>query len=229
MTHVIHSLIAIPVTPSLRSKWFPPSSPNRNSPHPSTTKKSSRDSAQLSVDAAGKAIASPEPVSDTSRSSSPKEMKQGAFDRAFSALAAGRRSLSRASSPLFSSSGDVLLRAYDLLDFSLNHYLPGTVDPDDASVRERCKSEGDTVDLDDVLSPLVLLINKLCTADETSRIRMREWILPEDLDRTSPLEGRADLLGRLLRIMACVRYTRLKNAVGETLYSICDSDGRSLS
>lgn len=122
---------------------------------------------------------------------------------------------------------DVLLRSYDLLDVSLNHYMPGTVEPDDGSVRERCRGETDQ-SLDDVLTPLAVLITKLCQADEGSRMRMRAWILPEDLDRTSPLEGRADLLGRLLRLLASVHYAKLKNAVGEMLFAVCDSDGASL-
>ena len=118
----------------------------------------------------------------------------------------------------------MLLRAYDMLDVSLSHYMPDAVDPDDSGVRARCMREMDQP-LDDVMTPLAVLITKLCIADEDSRRRMREWILPEDLDRTSPLEGRADLLGRLLRLLGSVHHTKLKNGVGEMLYAICDSDG----
>ena len=102
--------------------------------------------------------------------------------------------------------------------------MPGTLEPDDGAVREKCRSETDQ-SLDDVMTPLAVLITKLCQADETSRVRMRAWILPDDLDRTSPLEGRADLLGRLLRLLASVHHAKLKNAVGELLYAVCDSDG----
>ena len=102
--------------------------------------------------------------------------------------------------------------------------MPDAIDPDDASVRQKCVREMDQP-LDDVMTPLVVLITKLCQADEGSRTRMRQWLLPDDLDRTSPLEGRADLLGRLLRSLASVHHAKLKNAVGEMLYAICDSDG----
>lgn len=114
-----------------------------------------------------------------------------------------------------------------MLDVSLNHYTPDAIDPDDRSVREKCQREMDQ-SLDDTLTPLVVLITKLCLADEGSRRRMREWILPDDLDRTSPLEGRADLLGRLLRLLSSVHHAKLKNAVGEMLYAVCDSDGTCL-
>ena len=136
-----------------------------------------------------------------------------------------RSSLSRSSSPHPSSPAvDVLQRAHDLLDISLGHYMPDTIDPDDISVRSKCMKETDQP-FDDIMTPLVVLLTKLCQADEGSRGRMRQWILPEDLDRTSPLEGRADLLGRLLRLLSSVHHAKLKNAVGEMLYAICDSDG----
>lgn len=145
----------------------------------------------------------------------------GALDRALSKFAVSRRS------PSPPVTQDTLLRGYDLLDVTLSHYMPGNVEPDDSTVRDLCKSETDGA-LDDIVTPLVLLITKLCVSDETSRKRMRSWILPDDLDRTSPLEGRSDLLGRCLRLLACVHHPRLKDATGEMLYAACDSDGTFL-
>ncbi|KAI0637602.1 guanine nucleotide exchange factor [Trametes polyzona] len=224
MTHVIHSLITIPVSPSLRSAWFPRSTNSRGSPVPSKPSGSSETSSKASRPSSNSSSQAGSPTGGPV-----KDPKPGAFDRAWSALSAGRRSLSRSSSPHASTTPiDVLLRAYDLLDVSLNHYMPGTVEPDDAAVREKCRSETDQT-LDDVMTPLAVLITKLCQADENSRMRMREWILPEDLDRTSPLEGRADLLGRLLRLLASVHHAKLKNAVGEMLFAVCDSDASTLS
>ncbi|KAI0759715.1 guanine nucleotide exchange factor [Trametes elegans] len=225
MTHVIHSLITIPVSPSLHNVWFPPTTSNRGSPVPPTkpgglsesSGKGSRPSSNGSSQA-GSPTGGPA-----------KDPKPGAFDRAWSALAAGRRSLSRSSSPHASGEPvDVLLRSYDLLDVSLSHYMPGAADADEPDVRERCRAETDQT-LDDVLTPLAVLLTKLCLADEGSRLRMRAWILPDDLDRSAPLEGRADLLGRLLRLLASVHHAKLKNAVGEMLFAICDSDAGTLA
>ncbi|PCH41659.1 hypothetical protein WOLCODRAFT_24903 [Wolfiporia cocos MD-104 SS10] len=198
MTHVIHSLITVPVTPSLHPKWF--ASAGTGSPR-----------------SAAKARESPATSPGTSASGSPtlgpaKDAKHSAFDR----------------SPHTNQPADVLLHAYNLLDIALTHYLPGNIDPDDTSVRDRCRNEGAGT-LDDVLSPLVLLINKLCTADEATRLRIREWLLPADLDRTTPLESRSDFLGRCLRLLASVHHIRLKSAAGEMLYAICDSDAGLLS
>lgn len=105
--------------------------------------------------------------------------------------------------------------------------MPDAINPDEVSVRSKCTRETDQP-FDDIMTPLVVLITKVCHAHEGSRRRMREWILPEDLDRTSPLEGRSDLLGRLLRLLSSVHHAKLKNAVGEMLYAICDSDGALL-
>jgi hypothetical protein len=209
LTHVIHSLISIPITSSLRSMWLglPPLSP-----------RSPRSSAPGS------------PV--YSRTGSPTltpQTKPGPMEKARSVLAAGRRSLSRSPSPLpLAPTLDVLLRAHDLLDVSLSHYFPGDVDPDDPSVREICKAEGDN-SLDDILTPLVVLITRLCIFDEGSKMRMRQWVIPPDLDRTRPLESRPGLLGRCLRVLGSVYHPRMKDAAGEMLFAICDSDAATLA
>lgn len=151
------------------------------------------------------------------------------MDKALSVLAAGRRSLSRSPSPMPSARPqDTLLRAYDLLEVSLSYYFPGKIDPDHLSVRDRAKSEGDNT-CDDLLSPLVLLITRLCAADENSRKRMRDWVVPSDIDRTTALEEKADILGRCLRLMSSVYHERLKNTIGEMLFTMYDSDASILS
>lgn len=152
-------------------------------------------------------------------------MKSSTLDRAFSVLTAGRRSLSRTPSPNIATSYNVLQHACDLLEVSFSHYFPGKIDPDDPEVRARCKAESSDT-LEDMLSPLVVLITNLCSADEGSRARVRHWIVPEDLDRSSPLEERPDILGRCLRLLSCIYHSRLKDAVGELLFAIADSDGR---
>ena len=127
-----------------------------------------------------------------------------------------------------------------MLDKSLAHYLPDAIDPDDSSVKERCATED--VELDHVLSPLVILLTNLCQKSVDCRRILRESILPMNLlaffahwsllelttdfsDRNSPLEGRADTLGRCIRLMACVSHQRLRETVGELLFVLCDSDG----
>lgn len=211
LTHVIHSLISVPINPSLKPIWLGSSPSARNSSQNSPKVKTPHDSAP------GSRCDSPTNISPTSP-------KPSTLDRALSVLAAGRRSLSRTPSPNNSVPFDVLQRAYDLLDQSFGHYFPGDADVDDPELRRRSQKESQD-SVDDTLSPLVVLVTRLCIADEGSRIRVRQWIVPEDLDRISPLEQRSDMLGRCLRLLSSVFHPRLKDSVGEMLYAMADSDG----
>lgn len=210
LAEVIHSLITIPFSFPLRSVWFghSPSSSGRAS-------FSSLGSTKFQQPGNGE---SPPP--------GPSKEKPGPVDRALSALAAGRRSLSRTPSPIAPSNLDIVLRVHDLLDVSTSHYLPGAIDPDDHSVSEICKKEGES-SLDDILTPLVVLMTRLALADDGAKVKIRELLLPADLDRMRSLESREDLLGRCLRLLASIHHTRSKDAVGEMLFAICDSDGES--
>lgn len=197
LAECIHSLITIPVSPSLRYVWLGGKPPSR---------------------------------SGTSTPSGTKS-NQGPVDRALSAFAAGRRSLSlsRSGSPTSPASAptvDIVVRVHELLDGAMSHYLPGRLDPDNIQIRNMCKAEGET-SLDDIMSPLVLLVSRLSLADDATRARFREILIPVDLDRTSPLESREDLLGRCLRLLGSVHHARLKDAVGEMLFAVCDSNGES--
>ncbi|TFY63361.1 hypothetical protein EVG20_g6348 [Dentipellis fragilis] len=214
LTHVIHNLTALPITPNLRPLWLPSptGSPQRSGSN------SNADSPVLSND------------SKLSPSGEPSPAK-GAIDRALHMLSAGRRSLSsRPSSPSPAiTSYDTLLRAYDLLEVSFSHFFPANVDVDAKTVRQRAQEESEGT-LDDLLCPLVLLITKVVLADQGARARVKEWILPANLDRTgSALEARPDLLGRCLRLLASVYHARLKDATGEMLFAICGSDASTLA
>ena len=153
----------------------------------------------------------------------PKEIKTGKIDRALSLLSACSRP-SRSPSPISYNSQDTLLHAYNILDVTLTYYLPEASDPDEASVREKCKRDDAT--LDELITPLVLLITRLCIGDEASRARLRDWLIPLNLDRTSPLEARPDALGRCLRLLGSVHHANLSKAIGEMMYAMCDSDGK---
>ena len=73
----------------------------------------------------------------------------------------------------------VLLRAADLLDVAMNYYLPGSVEVDDKSVRDRVAKEDSK--LDDVLSPLVVLLTRLCASSEECKRYLRERLIPPNL------------------------------------------------
>ncbi|KAF8974381.1 guanine nucleotide exchange factor [Flammula alnicola] len=220
LTHVIHSLITIPISPALKPIWLgQATSTSRNSSSNSPKTKTPQ---QLDSSPASRSD------SPTRLEKSPTSPKSSTIDRALSVLAAAGRSLSRTSSPTIVVEIDVLQRAYDLLELSFSHYFPGDVNPDAPEIRQRQKAESPLESLDDVLSPLVVLISRLCVADEGCRARVRQWLIPDDLDRSSSLEQRSDMLGKCLRFLGCVYHPRLKDAVGEMLYALSDSDASML-
>ncbi|KAF7354772.1 hypothetical protein MSAN_01391400 [Mycena sanguinolenta] len=232
LTHVIHSLITIPVSPALRTEWFGPSS-GSSSPKSAPTAVVIPPSPRRNGSSSSSRTHSPV------RSGTPTSPKAGPLDRALSVLSAGRRSLSRSPSPCpptsssppspaVSAPRDTLLRAHTLLEVAFTHYFPDATEPDDLSVRELVKSEAGpgagSESLDDELSPLIVLITRLCIADEASRTRTRDWLVPVDLDRSAAagsLESRPDMLGRCLRLLGSVYHPRLKDSVGEMLFAMC--------
>lgn len=144
--------------------------------------------------------------------------------------------MSRSTSPNPSRRNyDTFQHVKDLLEISFAHYFPGSIDPDDPSIRENLKKElsaasgfADTT-IDDLLSPLMLLLTKFVQHDVSSRKRTRQWLVPPDMERETPLEGRPDMLGRCIRLLGSVYFSRLKDSVGELLFAMCDSDAGLLS
>lgn len=230
LSHIIHALISIPIAP-LRSVWFPTlpvsrtsssGSPGGSAPKSSSAQPSSPNSTTASSSR-----------SDSPTGNSPPPPKAKPLDRALSAIS---RSLSRSPSPSpHSAQRDTFLYVHDLLEVTFAHYFPDAIDVDDVEIRTRLSKEmmattglADT-SLDEVLSPLVVLMTRFCDKDETCRKRARQWLVPPDMDRTAPLESRPDMLGRCIRLMGSVYHQRLKDAVGEMVYAICDSNASTLS
>ncbi|KAG8218233.1 guanine nucleotide exchange factor [Butyriboletus roseoflavus] len=121
---------------------------------------------------------------------------------------------------------DSALRAYKLLDVTLAHFMPGDVNSDDPSIRSRLP-DGET--LDELVSPLVILITRFCLGDEDAKVRTRNCFIPPNIDRTNPLETRSDLLGRCLRLLQSVYHSRLNRVCGEMFFAMCDCDATTLS
>ncbi|KAJ3770516.1 guanine nucleotide exchange factor [Lentinula raphanica] len=210
LTHVIHALVTIPITPSLISIWF------------STARSSSSSSRHLH------SLNTPRPRSSST------------LDRALNVFTAGRRSLSISSNNPTSMIGnsttrDIVVRTMDLLGVVFSFHFPSTSNPDSREVREAFRNVlvgsgmSSETSLDELVSPLVALCTRICMMDQTSRRRVREWIIPPDLDRSYPLGERDDLLGRCIRLLGSVYHMRLKASVGEMLYAACDCDPSILS
>lgn len=160
LTHTIHALINIPVSP-YASKWFSPPSPPPETVAPSSSPHSHRLSTSEQFHKAFARLSmSKNSLSHRSSSRPPTP-------------------ISTASSPPTSTSGspDTLRHAYDLLDTFTERYLSG--DPDSPAVRQKCLAED--VQVEDSAIPLAVLITRLVKGDEGAKKRMRDWLLPSDL------------------------------------------------
>ncbi|KAF5355226.1 hypothetical protein D9758_005977 [Tetrapyrgos nigripes] len=133
------------------------------------------------------------------------------------------------------TSHGVLQRTLEILNSTFSLYFPSNSSPDDEKIRESFKQSLLTTNIppdtspDELLTPLVVLCTRLVLADKKCRSHIREWIVPENLDRTNPLDGREDFLGKCLRLLASVYHPLLKNAVGELLFAVADSDATTMS
>lgn len=118
LTHIIHSLITTPITPSLRSLWFPPDLPatppsstpgtntgngRKSTSNPTSTSQSPTITSDSlpSTSSSGTATTTTAGATNTTTSPKPDHAKPGAFDRAMNMLGnAGRRMSSRPTSPM---------------------------------------------------------------------------------------------------------------------------------
>jgi hypothetical protein len=198
LTHVIHALINVPVVP-YSAKWF---------------------------------TAPGSPILGPAESRSTIEV----FQKALSRIVSPRRSKSRSNSPTATSpssnpSGsstpayDVVRRVCDLVDATFAYYFPGGIEVDDPSIREKGKTDG--VNIDELVTPLLALVTRIAE-EPSARAVLKEWILPAQLNRDTPLEVREDTLGRCIRLLSSVYFHRMKDTVGEMLFTVCNSDGKQI-
>lgn len=214
MLHVIHSLITIPVNPTTGTMWFGPQ-PSTLLSHAILTD-STNPSSSISPHPE---ICAPTPA---------KESKSRVvLDRALSVFATSRRSFSLSSTSRSPTPPvpDTAIRACELLDVTLASYFDGSHDPDAEEVRNRFRDHplGDYT-MSDIIVPLVLLLTRFCLGDEDAKLRIRKWFVPENLDRTKPLEEQDSALGRCLRLLQSVYHDRLGSCVGEMFFAMYDSN-----
>ncbi|CAG8513711.1 14176_t:CDS:2 [Acaulospora morrowiae] len=80
------------------------------------------------------------------------------------------------------------------------------------------------VDFDEVITPLVALLKKLAEEDELAKTMERNRLLPDDVDRSKPLEKGDSISARLIRLMTSVMLPNLKDSVSELFFVLCDQD-----
>ncbi|CAG8529841.1 1463_t:CDS:2 [Ambispora leptoticha] len=84
------------------------------------------------------------------------------------------------------------------------------------------------VDFDEVITPLVVLLKKFCEEDQTAKAKIKNKLLPDDIDRSKPLEKGETLSARLIRLMTSIMFPNLRDNVSELLFVICNEDAQLL-
>ncbi|CAJ0852103.1 9794_t:CDS:10 [Entrophospora sp. SA101] len=74
------------------------------------------------------------------------------------------------------------------------------------------------------ITPLIVLLKRLAEGNQTAKLILRNNLLPDDVDRTKPLEKGDSLSARLIRVMTSVLLPNLKESISNLLFTLCDED-----
>ncbi|KAI1321430.1 hypothetical protein EDD11_005121 [Mortierella claussenii] len=109
---------------------------------------------------------------------------------------------------------DVLTR---ILDDTLKHSL---------NTDEEASTDGmsNGTELDEIVPPLVIVLTKIASAGGEGRAFLKAKLLPDDVDRTKPLEKGDSFSSRLIRRMTSVRFSRIRETVSQLLFVVCNED-----
>ncbi|TIA89800.1 hypothetical protein E3P99_01891 [Wallemia hederae] len=130
----------------------------------------------------------------------------------------------------------LLNRLIELLNSVINTFWPSTSIEDGQSMdsaQAKTKAASVGVNLDELLSPLIMLLRKLVADDLRGnggfKGSLRKMLNMNDIDRSVKVEQRGDLLGVLVRFLTSSLFSSIKTTVGELLFALCDSDPKVLS
>ncbi|KAK4054371.1 hypothetical protein OIO90_003604 [Microbotryomycetes sp. JL221] len=94
--------------------------------------------------------------------------------------------------------------------------------PDDLILRD------DTTKVEEILSPVMLLLRKVTLLAEAAFL-LKKTFLPEDIDRTVPLDRRPDLIGHLIRLTSSIMLPNTAYGAAELLYNLCERNPEMLA
>ncbi|KAL7410979.1 guanine nucleotide exchange factor [Mrakia frigida] len=141
---------------------------------------------------------------------------------------------SRSRSPSPAPELNVAGRLFDLVEALTRPWeAPPQLDEDGIEIgSEDGKGRGKGVkEVEEGLAPLFLVLARACSVEDI-RVKVKELIVPDDLDRSAdstPLERRPDVLGRMLRLMLSPVYPQTKIAVGEVFFVLAERNASNMS
>ncbi|KAF9290029.1 hypothetical protein BGZ68_008110 [Mortierella alpina] len=104
-----------------------------------------------------------------------------------------------------------------ILDDTLRHSL---------NTDEEASTDGlsNGTELDEIVPPLVIVLTNIASAGGEGRAALKARMLPEDVDRTKPLDKGNTFSARLIRRMTSMRFPQIRETVSQLLFVVCDED-----
>ncbi|KAG0285208.1 hypothetical protein BGZ96_010478 [Linnemannia gamsii] len=104
-----------------------------------------------------------------------------------------------------------------ILDDTLKHSL---------NTDEEASTDGmsNGTELDEIVPPLVIVLTNIASAGGEGRKAMKARLLPDDVDRSRPLEKGDTFSARLIRRMTSARFPQIKETVSQLLFVVCNED-----
>ncbi|KAF9574853.1 hypothetical protein EC968_005093 [Mortierella alpina] len=104
-----------------------------------------------------------------------------------------------------------------ILDDTLRHSL---------NTDEEASTDGlsNGTELDEIVPPLVIVLTNIASAGGEGRAALKARMLPEDVDRSKPLDKGNTFSARLIRRMTSMRFPQIRETVSQLLFVVCDED-----
>ncbi|KAF9921922.1 hypothetical protein FBU30_008014 [Linnemannia zychae] len=104
-----------------------------------------------------------------------------------------------------------------ILDDTLKHSL---------NTDEEASTEGmsNGTELDEIVPPLVIVLTNIASSGREARKVMKARLLPDDVDRSKPLDKGDSFSARLIRRMTSARFPQIKETVSQLLFVVCNED-----
>ncbi|KAF9949548.1 hypothetical protein BGZ65_007233, partial [Modicella reniformis] len=110
----------------------------------------------------------------------------------------------------------------NILDVTLKHSL---------NTDEEASTDGlsNGTDLDEILPPLILVLTNIAAVGAEAKAALKARLLPDDVDRSRPLDKGDSFSARLIRRMTSVRFPQIRETVSQLLFVVCDENPSTLT
>ncbi|KAF9180601.1 hypothetical protein BGZ51_006081 [Haplosporangium sp. Z 767] len=116
-----------------------------------------------------------------------------------------------------SQQAELLNVLLQILDDTLKHSL---------NTDEEASTDGlsNGTELDEIVPPLIIVLTNIASAGGEGKAALKARMLPDDVDRSKPLDKGNTFSARLIRRMTSMRFPQIRETVSQLLFVICDED-----